>query len=443
MRFIYVSMRALTSFQRMLRERFTVAGWVVLGGAGVAAAAGVDTTQTVTYQAFTFLAALLCIALLTSFFLKRITIEGKRNLPRYATAGEPLSYDVTIVNTSARPIAGAVLAERIADPRPSYEQWLAVKEPLERRRNWYDRKMGWFRWQWWIQRRLPRRMGELALPALAPGETRTLKLEMTPRRRGRLSLEGLTLGRADPLGLVKNLTRVPLPGRVTALPKRYRIPQFALPGKRKFQQGGVSLASSIGDSEEFIGLRDYRPGDPLQRIHWKSFARMGKPIVRECQDEFFERHALILDTGRAEGEDEAFEEAVAVAASFVYTIDTRECLLDMLFVAGGVHSYTAGRGQTSADHLLEVLAGVAPTEAGEFAKLAGAVRARLGSMSSALLVLVTWDEERRKLAESLIGAGLDVRAMLVCAGDAKPADAPAWLRLLHPGEIEAGLSRLG
>jgi hypothetical protein len=98
---------------------------------------------------------------------------------------------------------------------------------------------------------------------------------------------------------------VPLQARVIALPKRYRIPPLALPGARKFQQGGVSLSASIGDSEEFLSLRDYRPGDPLQRLHWKSFARTGKPIVKEYQDEFFERHALVLDTGTHRGEDAA------------------------------------------------------------------------------------------------------------------------------------------
>jgi uncharacterized protein (DUF58 family) len=91
----------------------------------------------------------------------------------------------------------------------------------------------------------------------------------------------------------------------------------------------VSLAASVGDSEEFLALRDYRPGDPLQRVHWKSFARTGKPVVKDYQDEFFERHALVLDTGSLAGEDAAFEDAVALAASFVYTIDTQECLLDL------------------------------------------------------------------------------------------------------------------
>jgi uncharacterized protein (DUF58 family) len=143
----------------------------------------------------------------------------------------------------------------------------------------------------------------------------------------------VNVARTDPLGFVKGIARVSLDARVVALPKRYRIPVLALPGARKFQQGGVSLSASIGDSEEFLSLRDYRPGDPLHRLHWKSFARTGKPIVKEYQDEFFERHALVLDTGTRRGEDAAFEEAVAVAASFVHTIDTQECLLDLLFVA--------------------------------------------------------------------------------------------------------------
>jgi uncharacterized protein (DUF58 family) len=150
----------------------------------------------------------------------------------------------------------------------------------------------------------------------------------------------------------------------SALPKRYRIPALALPGARKFQQGGVSLSASIGDSEEFLSLRDYRPGIRCSALHWKSFARTGKPIVKEYQDEFFERHALVLDTGTRRGEDAAFEEAVAVAASFVYTIDTQECLLDLLFVGRAVKTYTTGRGQSHAEQDARSACGVPPSPAG-------------------------------------------------------------------------------
>jgi uncharacterized protein (DUF58 family) len=270
-----------------------------------------------------------------------------------------------------------------------------------------------------------------------------VKLALEPRRRGRIELAAITLARSDPLGLVRGLVRAEAPGHVTVLPRRYRLPQIALPGVRRYQQGGVALATSLGDSEEFVGLRDYRPGDPLQRVHWKSFARAGRPIVKEYQDEFFERHALVLDTSTDRGEDAAFEEAVAVAASFVYAIDTQECLLDLLFVGRAVHSYTTGRGQLRAEHLLEVLAGLAPSRPEAFEALANRVRAHQPRLTSCIIVLLDWDAPRRAFVEALRASGLEVRAVLVCARAAAPVEPPAGVLVLHPGEVAAGLARLG
>jgi uncharacterized protein (DUF58 family) len=439
-RVIYRLLRQFSALDRWLRERLTAAGWLVLGAAGAAAAAGIDLNQTLTAQAFTFLSSLLLLALLASHaFRARITII--RQLPRYATAGQDFIYRVSVTNRGAAPVLGATLTEHFRDPRPGYEEWRATREPGEQRRNWFDREIGYFRWRWLIERRIPQDATEAPLPALAPGQTQSLRLAFTPRRRGRIELAGLNVARVDPLGLVRGLSRVPLEARVVALPKRYRIPGLALPGARKFQQGGVSLSASIGDSEEFLSLRDYRPGDPLQRVHWKSFARTGKPIVKEYQDEFFERHALVLDTGTRAGEDAAFEDAVAVAASFVYTIDTQECLLDLLFVGGAVKTYTTGRGQSHAEHMLEVLAGVQPSPPEEFATLASAVLARRATLSSVIAVLLAWDEPRRQFVREVRARGLEVRALLVCGPDETPPVEPGLL-VLRPGAIESGLAQL-
>jgi uncharacterized protein (DUF58 family) len=211
----------------------------------------------------------------------------------------------------------------------------------------------------------------------------------------------------------------------------------------------VSLAASVGDSEEFLALRDYRPGDPLQRIHWKSFARAGKPVVKQYQDEFFERHVLVLDTAAPRSEDAAFEEAIALAASFVYTIDTHECLLDLLFVGGSarpgessVRAYTAGRGQLQAEHMLEVLAAAGASAPGEFDALARSVMARRAQLSSCILVLLSWDEARARLVAALGSGEAQVRVLLVCPRGAAPRKAPASLVVLHPGEIEKGLLAL-
>ncbi|MBI1943079.1 MAG: DUF58 domain-containing protein [Betaproteobacteria bacterium] len=440
-RFIFRALRIFSALDHWLRERLTPAGWLALGAAGAAGAAGLDTNQTVTYRAFAFLAALLALAWVASL-LFRARLEASRDLPRYATAGEPFSYRVSIANRGARALAGASVGERFRDPRPGYDEWRRAREPGEERRNWWDRSVGYFRWRWLIERRLPREAAQAALPALAPGERCELRLGFTPRRRGRIEFAGLTVGRPDPLGLVRGLARIALEARVITLPRRYRLPEIALPGKRKFQPGGVSLAASVGDSEEFLALRDYRPGDPLQRVHWKSFARAGKPVVKEYQDEFFERHALVLDTASTHGEDAAFEDAVALAASFVYTIDTHECLLDLMFVGGEVRAYTAGRGQMQAEHMLEVLAAVGPSAPGEFAALAHAVVARRASLSSVILILLAWDQPRSRLAAAMRAAGAEVRALLVCAERDAPRELPPGVVLLNPGKVEQGLAGL-
>ena len=436
-RLIYAALRAVGALDQRLRERLTLAGWLVLGAAAAAAAAGLDTNLTVTYRAFAFLAALLVLSWFVSLFF-RARVEASREMPRYATAGEPLSYRITVANRGPRTLAGTLVTERFCDPRPSFDEWKRTREPGEERRNWFDRNVGYFRWRWLIDRRIPRDIAPAALAPLAPGERLSVKLGFTPRRRGRIEFSGFTLGRPDPLGLVKGLARVPLEARLVALPKRYRLPEIALPGRRKFQPGGVSLAASVGDSEEFLALRDYRPGDPLQRVHWKSFARTGKPVVKEYQDEFFERHALVLDTGSTHGEDAAFEEAVALAASFVYTIDTQDCLLDLLFVGGEVRAYTAGRAQMRAEHMLEVLAGVAPSAPGDFAALARAVLGRRATLSSVIVIFVSWDEARARFVASLRAEGFDVRALLV--GE-ESAARPGIVHLV-PGKIEQGLAAL-
>jgi len=434
---MYLALRAFSVLQHFLYERLTPAGWLALAAGLAAAAVGIDTTRSMSYQLAALVGALFALAALAAP-LWRVRFSARRQLPRYATAGEAFEYRVVIENRGKRPVRGAALVEWLRDPRPGFEEWRNAREPGEERRNWFDRTGGYFRWRWLIDRRTPERPREHALPDIAPAASETVTLSLKPRRRGRIELAGLALARADALGLVRSLNRVALEGRVIALPRRYRLPALALPGRRRFQQGGVTLAVSVGDSAEFVGLREYRPGDPLHKVDWKSTARSGAPIVREYQDEFFERHALILDTSAGRGEDACFEEAIAVAASFVYAIDTRECLLDLLFVGGELRTYTAGRGQMQLEHMLEVLAGVTPSRPEEFGALARAVLGQRRALSSCIVVLLAWDRERRAFVEALARSGLEVRALLVSE---EQVSAP-HLSVLRPGEIESGLSRL-
>lgn len=373
-----------------LLRRLTPAGRLLLAAAGLTALFSLDTDRSTAYQAFAFLAALLALAALAAR-AARPRLYAERLLPRVATAGAAMPYRLRVGNAGLRTLEG-----------------LTALEPS----------------------------GPSAVPSLPPGGSAELELSLLPARRGRLTLGPAFLALPDPLGLVNALTSADAPGTVTVLPKRYPLAPLCLPGARKHQPGGVALASAVGDSQEFMSLRDYRPGDPLRRIHWRSWAKAGTPIVREDEDEYFVRHALVLDTfGPA---SPAFEEAVSVAASFACGALTQESLLDLLFVGERPYCFTAGRGLGGPEAMLEALAGAAPAPLG-FDALWPAVARRAAALSGCVAVLLGFDEERRAFVRRLEGLGLPVLALAVVEPGAPAFDGA---RRLEVGRVAEGLARL-
>ena len=438
-RFAWTTLYTVSGLGYWVRRRFTAPGMLLLTALWTGAIFGIDTERSMTYQVFTLLLAVLACALPFAWrFRPQLALQ--REAPRLATAGEPFGYRVLVRNPADAPQRGLLLRDELADPRPRYAQFKAAVDAewsALRRPTLFD-----------LWRRLVAHNGdavseERALPELPARSTVELRPELTPQRRGVLRFERLTVARPDPFNLIKACAGFRAAGSVLVLPKCYRLPPLALPGVRRYQHGGVALATSVGDSEEFVSLRDYRPGDPPQRVHWKSFARVGHPVVKEYQDEFFERHALALDTFARGRSGRAFEEAVSVAASFVAAVDTRECLLDLLFVGREAYSFTTGRGQLQAQQVLEVLAAVTPGGAGAFQALAECMLASRAQLSSAILVLLDWDDARKSLAERLRASGLPLRVLLVHERpEALDARAP-WITVLEPGRVEQGLAGLG
>ncbi len=428
-----------------MKRRLTPTGLFLAGALIASAVVGIDTNRTLAYQAFTFVLAILCLAMGWSLFF-RGRFAAHRILPRFATAGQPFSYRVTVSNLGNRSQGGLFLLEESGDPRPDYRTFADTPEPGEERRNRFDRASRFYRWLWLLSIRQPRLPGQTPLPVIPPGGRGEVTLSVTPVRRGALDFSGLTVARPDPLGVCRGFVRVPARQSVTVLPRRYPVPPLRLPGRRRYQSGGVALTVSVGDSEEFVSVRDYRPGDPLRRIHWKSWAKVRKPMVKEHQEEFFVRHALVLDTFTRTGHSEIFEEAVSVAASFVCTVQTQDSLLDLVFVGPEAYCFTSGRGIAQSDRLLEVLAGVVPCRKRTFDILLPAVLQRAPALSGCICVLLAWDEVRRDFISRLRAVGTPV-LVLVVTGPDDPApdpgpmrDDPRNFRRLRVGSIPGDLA---
>lgn len=300
----YRSYRFFSSLRRWTRRRFTQTGLALLGGAGISGVMSADTEQTLGYQIFPLVGCLLLTSLAWGWgFRGRFGV--RRLLPRFATAGQALRYRVVVGNQGRRPQKGLTVLEDLADSRPSCAEFIADRRAERARMSSFSMAWLWNRRRSWMAT-----VKAVPVPDLPPGQEAEVELELVPSRRGILRFEGVTVARTDPLGLVRAFTRWPAAQSLLVLPRRYPLPPIALPGGRRYQQGGVAMASSVGDSEEFVSLREYRRGDPLRHIHWRSWAKVDKPIVKEFQDEFFVRHALILDTYLDHPTSPSFEGAI-------------------------------------------------------------------------------------------------------------------------------------
>lgn len=392
------------------------------------------------FQIFCFSLGMVLLSLGWVVF-RRAKLAAVLELPRHGTAGEPLRYSIRLQNTGRRTLRGARLEQTAPDPRPGLREFASLKEPGEGERNAFDRTMVYYRWQWLMARKGSFSAAESdETLQLAAGEHRKIGMKLTPGRRGVIAMGDVRALLPDPLGFFQRCKRIDTkPARLVVLPKRYRLPEIVMPGSSAFRIGGEETSNAIGNSGEFVGLREYRPGDPMRQIHWKSWAHTGRPMVKELEDNYFPRYALVLDTFSGSPDESVFEEMVSVAASFIVGLDRSGSLLDLMFIAGEAHTVTAGRDMERAEKLLEVLADVMVEESGGLDLLSSTVIRHREEMTSCLLILNGWDEPRADFVRKLIKAAIPCVPLIVGNGSPPPGVIGHWL---ENGEIARDLLRL-
>ena len=416
-----------------LRHRLTPGGALVFGGVIVAGIFGIDTGQTLAYQVFAIMITLMLVAAIST-----ITFRGRfrlrRSLPDYATVGQPLRYRLCIENLGASRQQDLLLIDELETPFPEFHEFINSRDPHDKKRNWFDRLVGYPRLISLIRRGRGGSIPVREIPPVPALDRSDLYIEFTPARRGYVRFSSATIARPDPLGLIRAMRHYPDRQSLLVLPRIYRMPRLHLPGRRKYQHGGMTLASHIGDSQEFLSLRDYQPGDPVRSIHWRSYAKRGQPIVKEFQDEFFVRQGLVLDTFLEDGTEAVFEEAVSLAASFQLAMEQQDALVDLLLVENRSYCYTSGRGLGSAANILEVLACIQPCKDLPFTSLQELLLLHAAEVSGLIMILLEWDEKRRALVQRLMAMGTPVVVILVTPGSDTQAPEPGPLAA-NPGRL--------
>jgi uncharacterized protein (DUF58 family) len=132
-------------------------------------------------------------------------------------------------------------------------------------------------------------------------------------RRGVYPLRTMTVATSFPFGLFRKERDLDVPGEIVVWPRHDLPVRDPAPGAGRLPRGGRAARGALGWRGEYRSLRGYRRGDDPRDIHWKSSARLRRPVVREYEQGAAETRWICLDTRGSEGD--AAERAVEMAAS--------------------------------------------------------------------------------------------------------------------------------
>lgn len=407
--------RSLFSFTIFFwMHRFTPSGRALLIAALVigAAAAGFSIQYPMYYFATLLLAILIVDAVVGWVFKPRVTIE--RRVPDRCAADATLRVTARITNTGWFPCYDLAVRE-LAHPHP-----LRLETDLE----YQDH--------------------------LAAGESCELVYEVHPTRRGAYDLPGPEAVSAFPFGLYNGRRKIKAPHRLLVYPRFKPLLSLQIPSGRRHQPGGLELVSAVGDSEEFVGLREYRTGDRLRDLHHVAWARHGYPVVREYNQEYMTRIAMAVDTfvpRRSLGGTRAMEAVISLSAAVADALAREEYVVDIFAAGPELYHFQAGRSLAFLDDILDVLACVEECREDPFPKLGPALLDEIGQISTVICVFLDWDEARSSFVREIQDRGAEPMVLVVHDGETT-VDVAGFtsqagpIRIFTPQEVEEGIESL-
>ena len=353
--------------------RFLLICWPIIG------AISLNIRYSQSYMLFAVLSGLLVAAVVLRgrFDLGdvRITVSA----PPRVTVGQPIAFSISLRNSGAR-----------------VHQALRLDGPFLP----------------WDGTYLQHGVGIKHLPARGRADA---ELQANFSERGEHHLDPFTARALVPLGITTSAPIQSSGVRFTVVPRIASVVQLNTPMGQRYQPGGVALASRTGESMELVGVRPYRAGDPIRDLHARSWARVGEPMVREYQQEYFSRVGVVLDTETTLADDARLEAAISLAAGVVAYLSRGEALIDLLVVGNNVHQLTLGRNLGFLEQALDLLACVRPGPPLDTAGLEVRLDPHLARLSCVVVVALAWDDARRQLTDRVTARGVGCRVLLVAA----------------------------
>jgi len=157
--------------------------------------------------------------------------------------------------------------------------------------------------------------------SFSPKKTTLHRYALQTQRRGYYQLGPTLLETGDLLGLHRSFRIANQPSYLTVLPRLTVLEGIEISSRRPMGEMKVE-DRVLEDPTLMTGLREYRAGDPINRVHWKATARTGTLHTRVFQPTCVQGAMLLLDmhesTNPQKHEPVRTDLAVSAAASIAH-----------------------------------------------------------------------------------------------------------------------------
>jgi len=249
---------------------------------------------------------------------------------------------------------------------------------------------------------------------IAGGKRSEAAYLVSPTMRGEVRFAPADIRIRSRWGLWELLDRVGPTDMRRVYPDFAQVARYAwLAGDRRLQEIGIKTYQRRGSGTDFKELSEYRVGAPVRHIDWRATLRVGKPIVRDFQDERDQCVMLLVDCGRRMRAD---DRAAKVGTTHFDQVLNAVMLLSYVALAqgdavgamtfgtppGGERAFAPRKGTQALNALMGHLYDVQPTLT--HSDYVGAARTLLQRQHKRALVVVITnfrDEDSTELSHAL------------------------------------------
>jgi uncharacterized protein (DUF58 family) len=219
-----------------------------------------------------------------------------------------------------------------------------------------------------IEEQIPWALGarpRFVIDTMRPGWRRQIEYAVQADLRGKYEVGPLRVRVGDPFGLLELHRTFTKTATLVVIPSTEPLPRITLRGAWTGSGENRPRPFASGNAAD-VTVRDYRLGDDVRRVHWRSTARVGSLMVRREEQPWQSRCTLLVDNRahvhRGQGPHSSVERAVTAAASIAVHLTAQGFQVRLVSALGeeieqGWHD---GDVRASARPLLERLA-VLPT----------------------------------------------------------------------------------